>query len=43
MILSDLEIQSGMVGQVSILGDKRTVLSFFTSPITKLSQRAFRE
>ena len=41
--LSDLEIQSGMVGQVSILGDKRTVLSFFTSPITKLSQRAFRE
>tara|TARA_B100000941_G_scaffold290506_1_gene272718 strand:- start:4506 stop:5528 length:1023 start_codon:yes stop_codon:yes gene_type:complete len=41
--LADLEIQSGMVGQVSILGDKRTVISFFTSPITKLSQKAFRE
>jgi membrane fusion protein, adhesin transport system len=38
-----LPIGTGMVADVSLLGDKRSVLSYILSPITKLSQTAFRE
>jgi membrane fusion protein, adhesin transport system len=38
-----LEIGPGMIADVSLLGDKRTVLTYLLSPITKLSERAFRE
>ncbi len=38
-----LEIGPGMVATVSLLGDKRSVLGYIFSPITKLGQRAFRE
>ncbi len=38
-----LPIGSGMVANVNLLGDKRSILSYLFSPITKLSQRAFRE
>ena len=36
-------IQPGMVIQASIIGDKRTVLGYIFSPVTKLQSRAFRE
>ncbi|MDA9034266.1 HlyD family efflux transporter periplasmic adaptor subunit [Hyphomicrobiales bacterium] len=36
-------IQSGMTAQISILGEKRTVMSFLLNPVKKLSQKAFRE
>lgn len=38
-----LAIGTGMVADVSLLGDKRTILAYILSPITKLSQTAFRE
>ena len=38
-----LELGPGMVADVSLLGDKRTVLSYIFSPITKLGDRALRE
>jgi adhesin transport system membrane fusion protein len=38
-----LTIGTGMVADVSLLGDKRSVLSYILNPITKLSQTAFRE
>jgi adhesin transport system membrane fusion protein len=38
-----LQIGTGMVADVSLLGDKRSVLSYILSPITKLGQTAFRE
>ena len=38
-----LEIGPGMIADVSLLGDKRTVLSYIFSPITKLGQSALRE
>jgi adhesin transport system membrane fusion protein len=38
-----LPIGTGMVADVSLLGDKRSVLSYILSPITRLSERAFRE
>lgn len=38
-----LPIGPGMVAEVSILGDTRTVLQYILSPITKLSETAFRE
>ena len=38
-----LEIGTGMVADVSLLGDKRSVLSYLLSPITRLGERAFRE
>jgi len=38
-----LAIGSGMVADVSLLGDKRSVLSYLLTPITRLSERAFRE
>ncbi|HET9637579.1 MAG TPA: HlyD family type I secretion periplasmic adaptor subunit [Allosphingosinicella sp.] len=38
-----LPIGTGMIADVSLLGDKRTILNYILSPITKLSQTAFRE
>jgi len=38
-----LAIGTGMTADVSLLGDKRSVLSYLLSPITRLSERAFRE
>jgi adhesin transport system membrane fusion protein len=38
-----LEIGPGMVANVSLLGDKRSVLSYLFSPLTRMSERAFRE
>ncbi|MAT49385.1 MAG: hypothetical protein CMA27_06095 [Euryarchaeota archaeon] len=42
---SDREIilQSGMLADVSIIGEERTVMSYVLNPITKLSQRALQE
>ena len=38
-----LAIGTGMTADVSLLGDKRSVLSYLLTPITRLSERAFRE
>lgn len=38
-----LEIGPGMIADVSLLGDKRTVMSYILSPFTKLGQSALRE
>lgn len=38
-----LTIGSGMIADVSLLGDKRTVLQYILTPITRLSETAFRE
>ena len=38
-----LAIGAGMVATVSLLGDKRSVMSYILSPITRLSETAFRE
>src|SRR5690606_20552092 len=34
----ELEIGTGMIADVSLLGDKRTVLSYLLTPITRLSE-----
>ena len=36
-------LQSGMISDVSIIGEERTVISYLLNPITKLSQRALQE
>ena len=41
--LDNIRIQSGMQASVSIISQKRTVLSYLFNPITKLSQTALRE
>jgi adhesin transport system membrane fusion protein len=38
-----MPIGTGMIADVSLLGDKRTILNYILSPITKLSETAFRE
>jgi membrane fusion protein, adhesin transport system len=38
-----LPIGSGMVTTVNLLGDKRSVMSYILTPITRLSETAFRE
>lgn len=38
-----LPIGSGMVASVSLLGDKRSVLSYILTPITRVTDEAFRE
>jgi adhesin transport system membrane fusion protein len=38
-----LTIEPGMVAEVNLLGEKRSVLSYILSPITRLGERAFRE
>ncbi len=36
-------LQSGMLSDVSIIGEERTVISYVLNPITKLSKRALQE
>jgi len=38
-----LDIGPGMVAEVSLLGDKRSVMSYILTPITRISERALRE
>ena len=38
-----LPIGTGMVADVSLLGEKRTILQYILTPITKLRETAFRE
>lgn len=38
-----LPIGPGMIASVSLIGDKRTVLNYIMTPITRLSETAFRE
>lgn len=38
-----LEISAGMVAEVDLLGEKRSVLEYLLTPITRLSETAFRE
>jgi adhesin transport system membrane fusion protein len=38
-----MSIGTGMTADVSLLGDKRTVMEYILSPITKLKNTAFRE
>ena len=38
-----LPIGTGMVASAALLGDKRTVLQYILTPITRLSETAFRE
>jgi adhesin transport system membrane fusion protein len=38
-----LPVGPGMVVDVDLLGDKRTVMSYLLTPITRLEERAFRE
>jgi adhesin transport system membrane fusion protein len=38
-----LPIGTGMVANAALLGDKRTVLQYILTPITRLSETAFRE
>ena len=40
---SPLPIGAGMMAEVDVLGNKRTILSYFLTPISKLSHNAFRE
>lgn len=39
----NLPIGTGMVADVSLLGDKRSILAYILTPITRLSETAFRE
>jgi adhesin transport system membrane fusion protein len=38
-----LPIGTGMTAEVNLLGDPRTVMQYILTPITRLSERAFRE
>ncbi len=38
-----LPIGAGMVAEVNLIGHKRSILSYLLSPVTKLSENAFRE
>jgi len=38
-----LPIGPGMIANVSLLGDRRSILSYLFTPITRLSENAFRE
>jgi RND family efflux transporter MFP subunit len=38
-----INIQSGMTAEISLIGQKRTVLGYIFSPVTKLRKNAFRE
>lgn len=38
-----LPIGPGMVAEISLIGDTRTVLQYILTPITRLGERAFRE
>ena len=39
----DITIQSGMAAEITLIGQKRTVLGYVFSPVTKLRRNAFRE
>ena len=41
--LNEIEIQSGMTVDTSIIGQKRTVWGYVFNPVTKLKRTAFRE
>ncbi len=38
-----LPVGAGMIAEVNIIGNKRTVLSYILNPVTKLRENAFRE
>ena len=38
-----MPIGPGMVAEVDLLGDKRTVLQYLLTPITRMGETAFRE
>jgi len=38
-----LPINTGMTAEINLLGDPRTVMQYILTPITRLSERAFRE
>jgi len=38
-----LPIGPGMIANVDLLGERRSALSYLFTPITRLSERAFRE
>ena len=38
-----LTIGPGMIANIALLGEKRSVLSYIFSPITRLAENAFRE
>lgn len=38
-----LPIGTGMTAEINVLGDPRTVMQYILTPITRLSERAFRE
>ncbi len=40
---SPLEIGPGMVANVNLLGEKRSILSYIFTPITRLTETAFRD
>jgi len=40
---NQISIQSGMTVDVSVIGQKRTVLGYIFNPVTKLKRKAFRE
>ena len=41
--IQDIDIQSGMATEITLIGQKRTVLGYVFSPVTKLKRNAFRE
>tara|TARA_B110000858_G_C17746117_1_gene447407 strand:+ start:397 stop:1389 length:993 start_codon:yes stop_codon:yes gene_type:complete len=41
--LKNITLQSGMMADVSIIGEKRTILSYIINPISKLSKTALRD
>jgi adhesin transport system membrane fusion protein len=38
-----MPIGPGMIAEVDLLGDRRTILQYILSPITRLSETAFRD
>ena len=40
---SPLKIGPGMIANVNLLGEKRSILSYILTPITRLSETAFRD
>jgi adhesin transport system membrane fusion protein len=38
-----MPIGPGMVAEVDLLGDKRTILQYLLTPITRMGETAFRE
>jgi adhesin transport system membrane fusion protein len=38
-----MQISPGMVAEVDLLGEKRTILQYIMTPITRMSETALRE